>query len=188
MPRVFSQESGLYEPTLYTNSRDATQPTINNGNIVYGKTTSTLGGQSQLYIEHTNGETLASLSLMLNQISLKPHSYNAGNYYNLPTQLGDASNTVCAKGWSLPLNSGYSILINFYNFLNTPSNKDSALLNLPLSFLRSGSYGGGGSLDNQGSVGRYRMPSLRMDFDSSALYPTHNAYVKEGLSVRCVSR
>ena len=164
-----------------------TKPKVTNGNIVYGSSTSLPGGQSQFYIEHTEGQTLASLSLMKNQISLKPHIYNAGNYYNLPSQLGEAANTVCPYGWSLPPSSGYTDLIITYGFLNTPSNKDTTLLGLPLSFLRSGYYDNG-TLSSQGSYGFYRMSSQLLYFGSNYLNPTYGTNANYGISVRCVGR
>ena len=188
MPHVFDQESGLHEPTLYKNSRSTTTPTVNNGKIVYGASTSTVGGQSQFYIEYTDGEVLTSMSLMKNQVSLKPHAYNGGNYYNRPSGIGDITNTVCPHGWSLPVDNGYNNLVTIYNFLNTPSNKDSAFLNLPLSFLRSGYYSNSGSLSYQGSYGRYRMTSRSLLFDSGGLDPTNGTGADRGYSVRCVSK
>ena len=188
MPHVFDNQSGLNEPTLYTNSIDTTKPTVKNGNVVYGTSTSTMGGQSQFYIEYTEGQTLASLSLMLNQVSLKPHVYNAGNYYNLPSQLGDAANTVCPYRWSLPPSSGYTDLIITYGFFNTPSNKDTALLGLPLSFLRLGLYQNNGTRTGQSTSGDYRMVLFSLYFASTALQSIDYTYANYGLSLRCVAR
>ena len=83
-----------------------------------------------------------------------------------------------------------NFLTNYGVDYNTTKTKpyDVALLNLPLSFLRSGYYSTYGGLYNQVSYGNYRMASFSLLFDSGNLNPTNstNAYI--GYSVRCVSR
>ena len=135
---------------------------------------------------------------MLNQKSCIPHSYNAGNYYNFPAASASspdpATSSICPKGWILPQNgtpTGYAYFLLTYGIdHHVPSrpNQDSALLNLPLSFLRSGYYGNGGSLIVQGSNGGYRMASLSLYFGSRDLNPTNGTDAHYGFSVRCVSR
>ena len=130
------------------------------------------------------------------QQSCKPHTYNAGNYYNLPSQLGDAkSNSICSKGWRLPENgattSYFNLLLSYgidFNSGNKVSPYDAALLNLPFSYLRSGGYGNNGTLITQGVYGYYRMSSLSLYFSSSYLVPTYGTLADVGYSVRCVSR
>ena len=133
---------------------------------------------------------------MGNNVSCESHSYNAGNYYNYPAAaLGNnASNSVCPKGWTLPNNAkgtSYSRLLEAYGIdhaATTKSNYDSGLVNLPLSFLRSGIYSSSGTLTTQGSRGSYRMTSQRLYFHSDSLKPTNSTSAYTGYSVRCVSR
>ena len=86
---------------------------------------------------------------------------------------------------------------NYSNFLiiygidynaSSRTNQDSALLNLPLSFLHSGLYYNNGSLGQQGNRGYYRMASLILLFYLDRLDPTYGTNADYGYPVRCVSR
>ena len=55
-------------------------------------------------IEISNGQILLSNSIMLDQISCKPNTGNAGNWYNWIASTvngGSSSNSICPKGWTL---------------------------------------------------------------------------------------
>ena len=185
-----------YYPMRYINSINITTPTVSGTWVNYGTSASSTTDTNNCPVNRTNGEILYSGHFMTSQISCEPHAYNAGNIYNLPSQLGDAKyNNICPKGWMLPDNNGetsYSNLLIAYGINhNAGSNKtkpyDVALLNMPLSFLRSG-YLSDGTLKLQGNYGRYRMASLSLYFSSGALNPTYDTHDSYGYSVRCVSR
>ena len=181
----------------YVNTISAAKPSINGTWVDYGTGVTSKEDTNRCSVETTNGEMLTSGSLMSLQQSCKPHTYNTGNYYNLPSQLGDAKyNSVCPLGWKLPESenkTSYSNLLLAYGIdFNAGDNRvqpyDAALLNLPLSYLRSGNYYNTGTLSVQGSYGVYRMSSLSLLFNSSGLDPTYITYAYYGYSVRCVSR
>ena len=183
-------------PARYNNIISTSKPTINGSWVNYGEMSSK-ESLEKCAIETTSGEILNSGSFIGNSVSCESHVYNAGNYYNLPSQLGNAKyNSVCPKGWRLPENNGdtsYSNLLLAYGIDfdagdNRISPYDAALLNLPLSYLRSGYYYDTGALNYQGSNGYYRMSSLRLGFNSSNLNPTYSTNADVGYSVRCVSR
>ena len=181
----------------YNNSLSQTTPTVTDTWVNYGSASSS-ELSSLCDTELTEGQLLYSNSLMSLQKSCLTHSYNAGNYYNFPAASASSSepttNSICPKGWSLPQNgrnTGYSHLLENYGVdynASSRTNQDSALLNLPLSFLRSGDYSSGGSLGGQGNLGRYRMSSLRLHFGSGGLAPAYNTDAGGGYMVRCVSR
>ena len=180
----------------YINKINTSTPTVSGTWVNYGKEGSSKEDTNNCKTETTFGELMLDGSAMRYQLSCEPHAYNAGNYYNLPSQLGDAKyNDVCPKGWSLPDNNGktsYSNLLIAYGIDNSASKVsntfDAALINLPLSFLRSGRYVSNGSLYGQGNDGVYRMASLLLYFYSGGLDPADGTYASYGYSVRCVGR
>ena len=185
-----------YYPPRYINTIGTAKPTINGTWVNYGSASSTESSE-RCPVESTNGEILNSGSFMGGQASCRTHAYNAGNYYNLPSQLGNAShNSVCPLGWKLPDrndDTSYSNFLLAYNIdFNAGDNRissyDAALLNLPLSFLRSGLYTYTGALNYRSSVGEYRMSSLSLYSYLSDLIPTNDTNANYGFSVRCVSR
>ena len=212
MPKVFDYEKKYiykdefnrdvieYYPMKYKNNVNAAKPTINETWVNYGTGASSTADSNNCPVEMTSGEILNSGSFMNGQVSCEPNSYNAGNYYNFPAASAKSNeptpNSVCSKGWRLPEKNGdanYSNLLLSYSVdFNAGDNRiepyDAALLNLPLSFLRSGGYNGTGALNGQGYSGYYRMSSLRLLFYSSYLNPTNYADAYNGYSVRCVSR
>ena len=197
MPRVFSYEQGDGTPAKYANPISISKPSITDTWVNYGAATS-IDDAKACEIDITDGQLLYSKSQMLNQKSCVPHSYNTGNYYNFPAASTNtsepASSSICPKGWNLPQNTGntsYSHILDMYgidNFAATKSNYDSGLVNLPLSYLRSGYYYSDGTLYYQGISGVYRMTSQRLGFHSSNLNPTSNTDANRGYSVRCVGR
>ena len=134
----------------------------------------------------------------MHNVSCEPHAYNAGNYYNFPAASAStpepALSSICPRGWSLPQkdrDTDYAKFLMTYGIdynASSRSNQDSALLNLPLSYLRSGSYSASGSPHYQGNYGDYRMSSLSLGLGSGDLKPTDHTSADGGYSVRCVSR
>ena len=182
----------------YVNTISTTGPSINGTWVDYG-TASSAADTKNCSINATSGEILVSGSLMSLQQSCGPHTYNAGNYYNFPAASAStsepASSSICPLGWKLPESddkTSYSNLFQTYdidfNSMNMISPYDASLLNLPLSFLRSGRYYNTGALYGQGSYGVYRVSSLNLYFGSSSLVPTSSTSANDGYSVRCVSR
>ena len=199
--KIMNIDNRIYvSPMRYVNTISIGRPSINGTWVDYGTGISSKESSDNCIIEMTNGEILVSGSLMNLQQSCEPHSYNAGNYYNFPAvsaKSGEPTpNSACPKGWRLPDNNGdtsYSNLLLAYGIDfnagdNMVSPYDAALLNLPLSYLRSGYHNSTGALSSQDSVGGYRMSSLRLGFNSSSLYPTSSTFASDGFSVRCVSR
>ena len=195
MPRAFDYtQTDIDIPMRYNNSVSTAAPAINGTWVDYGKTTSSEVKYPLCQTETTDGQILFSDSQYLNNLSCEAHSYNAGNYYNLPSQLGNAlNNDICPKGWSLPdkyRKTDYSSFLIIYGIDYKPSKTspyDAALLNLPLSFLRSGIYYGDGSLGYQGTDGYCRMTSLRLFFNAGNLTPTYSTNANYGYSMRCVA-
>lgn len=199
---TFTNELGhtivKYYPVRYTNTTSKSKPVINGTWVDYGTGITSTANSTRCPVESTNGELLISGSLMSLQQSCEPHTYNAGNYYNYPSAAPNSNQlvSICSKGWRLPENdsdTSYSNLLLAYGIDfnagdNMVSPYDAALLNLPLSFLRSGAYLNTGSLSSRGSRGDYRMSWYRMNFTSILLFPNYDASAYTGYSVRCVSR
>ena len=193
-------QKDLEIPMRYNNSISTSKPNINGTWVDYGSVSSSEAKFPYCDIEQTDGMLLTSGSQSTNNISCNPHVYNAGNYYNFPATSAKSNtptlNSVCSLGWGLPendSNTSYSNLLMVYGIDFNAGDKmvepyDAALLNFPLSFLRSGYYDRTGALYGQGSYGYYRMTSLRLVFNSGLLSPANDTLAGNGYSVRCVSR
>ena len=133
-----------------------------------------------------------------------------GNYYNWPaatagtgtssvstdgTTVGDS---ICPKGWQLPLNANNK---SFNNLIRTvygisATNTDASVIAEPLHFIRSGGYSwNGGSLNLQGAYGNFWSAAAKdgtnaynLNFNSSNLNPQNTNNKGNGLTVRCVAR
>ena len=123
-----------------------------------------------------------------------------GNYYNWPAAVagktvdsGDASASICPKGWKLPKNSGDYSWYYLYNtgYSSNPTNFRSATNTGP-GYWSCSYYNS--KRDNAGSYGRWW--SRRADYssyayslytdNSSNVYPQNSANKRNGFSVRCV--
>ena len=207
MPHVFNYEKKYeykdtlgqihieYYPMRYINSANTTTPIVSGTWVNYGTGASSKADTNNCLVDRTNGEILYSGHFMTSQISCEPHAYDAGNYYNLPSQLGDAKyNNVCPRGWMVPQNNSSTSYANFliaygidYGSKNKTQPYDAALLNLPLSFLRSGRYDNN-STGNRGGTGYYRMSANQLALRSGDVNVGHNTFPTQGLSVRCIAR
>ena len=167
-------------------------------------------------IEYTNTNISSQYSCNPN---LTNPGLNAGNWYNFPTatagsdthlatssNLINAPNSICPKGWQLPPNAdtatekkSYNNLTrNAYQIANGPSGSvDTNLLaNSAMSFVRLGYYHYiYGSLDSRGDSGDYwsstaysATVSLYLYFHSGTLSPQSGYARAFGYSIRCVSR
>ena len=200
----YGQTSVEYYPPRYVNTIGTAKPTINGAWVGYGEVSSK-ESSGKCSVETTAGEILNSGSVANNNVSCKTHVYNAGNYYNFPSVVSDGNiaNSICPNGWRLPEsnnNTSYSDFLLTYNIDFNAENKliqpfDSALLNLPLSFLRSGIYYDLGSLNGRGSRGDYwsavgssSAGAHRLYFNSGDLRPQVSSSKYLGFAVRCVSR
>ena len=136
--------------------------------------------------------------------------YHVGNYYQYNAATAgtggtlvdqDALSSICPKGWRLPTGNSYTEnysfgkLTNAYGITNSANGtSDSVLLSSPLFFARGG-YIYSGSLDTQGSSGRYwsskahsnASDAYRLYFHSSDVTPSLNGNRSLGFSVRCVA-
>ena len=155
--------------------------------------------------ELTNGEILYSHSVMYFQKSCKPNTGNAGNYYSWPASTagsnissGNASNSICPRGWQLTTNTKTDtrswdyLLVTTYRY----SSNDNQLRLMPTSVPRAGYYlYTGGTLDDRGSSGLYwsgvaysSTNAYYLHFDSGQLLTQYSYTKSNGRSVRCVAR
>ncbi len=132
--------------------------------------------------------------------------YLAGNYYSWGaatagqaasiSSSGESTQSICPKGWRLPINSGDKS----YNTLLTSYGTNSGLLYgtqdirlAPLYFVYGG-YVNSSSLTNAGSLGYYWSSTAISNTSARGLYfttsvnPSSNTTRYLGFSVRCVAR
>ena len=121
-----------------------------------------------------------------------------GNYYNwyaatagtgtCAMESGNATSSICPKGWKLPIGSSFQALYDEYS-------SSSAMRGSPVNFVLSGDRDGSSTL-NQGSAGfywsstaYYNSYTYGLFLSSSNVLPA-NLYDGRyyGLSVRCVAR
>ena len=136
----------------------------------------------------------------------------SGNYYNWTAAVasnasgnitgGNATNSICPKGWRLPDTRTYEFSKMLYAYDVTKDATNGAgfatggynkLVSSPLWFVRSGSVSNG-SLNNSANFGSYWSSAVGsgsiafvLDFYSGNVYPARNGYRNLGLSVRCVA-
>ena len=163
-------------------------PKISNGKIVYGASTSAPGGLSQFYIERTDGQVLVSLSQMQNQVSLKPHTFNTGNYYNYFSNINNSANTICPTGWSLPLESIYPNISIIYNLHEIETEKDSAFLNMPFQFIKAGCYKESGNIEEISNYGYFRGNITSLQLHPKYINIAATNIAARGYLIRCVAR
>ncbi|MBR2994283.1 hypothetical protein IKF43_02755 [Candidatus Saccharibacteria bacterium] len=138
----------------------------------------------------------------------------AGNYYNWTATIasnssnsytsGNATNSICPKGWRLPDTRTYEFSKLLYAYDITKDDKNTAgyadgstsfnkMVSSPLYFVRSG-YVNNGSLSNSAGSGDYwssavDSASFAFDqyFNSSSVRPAYSNSGSYGLSVRCLA-
>ena len=134
---------------------------------------------------------------------------SAGNYYNWYAAtagegtdafvIGDAGDSICPRGWSLPHDSGKmsirNLITNVYSLTSNATN--AATLNAdPLNFILAGRYlsSGGASMKSLGTASLYWTSTMHDRYDDSAdtVYISTSSfsysYGKKGYgaSIRCV--
>ena len=152
-----------------------------------------------------------------------PYSYDIGNSYDgnlynwaaaAATNWGAATaqytimpNSICPKGWRLPLGpvasgdvSDFADLLSAHGVANPGGgyigSGFNGMTSNPLSFVRAGYVeGNGGTHYSSGTVGRYWTSVFHSDpdgymliFDSGGVYPNAIGKRHQGASVRCVAR
>lgn len=147
-----------------------------------------------------------------NNFSTTPFATNTthghvGNYYNYTaaiasndsygTNSGNQQNSICPKGWTLPINGEYGTLNDIYNEGKTGSGdqgRDRGLFNAPLYLVRAG-YVGGGSLGLAGYSAYYLSSTAYstayaryLDFYSTTVSPANTNNRWNGFSLRCHTR
>ena len=142
---------------------------------------------------------------MTNQVSCKPYTGNAGNWYSWSAGtaegnkgLGNEDNSICSRGWQMTVNddtntrSYYSLMYIIYNIQNI--NNDETIRYLPLSFVRSGNYHQG-SLSYRSTDGFYWSSTSNainnaysLSFYSGNLSTRDNLDKRRGFAIRCVAR
>ena len=102
---------------------------------------------------------------------------------------GNATASICPKGWRLPTGGGSGEFQTLYN--NYPSS--SALRSNPVNLTLSGGVGGG-SHNDRDSHGRYWSSTVHsnnyayyMHLETSNAYPTGHVSNGNGFSVRCIA-
>ena len=112
---------------------------------------------------------------------------------------GDATSSICPRGWRLPQNDGTSsynnLLFTSYGLQNN-SGSSTKMRSNPLDFsFAGGYYYDDGRVYNTGGLGHYWSSSVRssygawyLNFDSSYVSPQRWDLKAGGLSVRCVAR
>ncbi|MBO7699352.1 fibrobacter succinogenes major paralogous domain-containing protein [Candidatus Saccharibacteria bacterium] len=143
----------------------------------------------------TNSAACDNQSMVLNSGN---DSY--GTYYNwyaatagtgkYETSSGNASNSICPRGWRLPT-SGSS---GEFQALYSNYNSASAMMSSPVNFVLSGRRYGS-STSSRGSGGYYWSSTAlsssyayNLYLDSSNVYPADNFHKYYGFAVRCVAR
>ena len=197
-------------------------------NWVYSGTTpsSAEGGDTYFYTSDTNSNDTKYTSLQAceqdaHTITDCKH-YHVGNYYNYTatvasnnstgfnTQYNNAENSICPKGWRLPVainDAGTTIefgkLLSDYKIILTPTSSGYAytsdgFMNIrksPLWFVRSG-FINNGSLSSPTSGGYYWSStvfnvnsSYYLNFNSNVVNSSNNGDYKHfGRTIRCLAR
>ena len=118
-----------------------------------------------------------------------------GGTTNASTTSGNATGSVCPKGFTLPASSDYSSLTTTYH-ITDDSTGSTKLRQSPLAFVYTGRYNYyNGSLLNEGSSGYYwsRTASSGSNayylyFSSSSVAPQYGNVRGNGYALRCVGR
>ena len=184
------------------------------------------GGDTYFYTsDSTNNDTkYTSLSQCINYGHIKSdcEHFHVGNYYNWTAAVASnnsvradvnyamADNSICPKGWRLPIadSNGSSIyefgdLLYAYDIIQTrtgyPANYQSGgfekVRKSPLYFVRSGNIGGRNTLYFPGVYSYYWSSAVssgsgayHMEFSSNDMYPAGIDDRVGGRSVRCLAR
>ena len=129
---------------------------------------------------------------------------HVGNYYNWTASIasndsygtnpGNQQNSICPKGWTLPINGEYGTLNDIYNEGKTgdgDQGMDRGLFNAPLYLVRAGIVNGG-SLNNAGYNAYYWSSTANssayaryLNFLSTYVNPALYNYRWGGFSLRC---
>ena len=131
---------------------------------------------------------------------------HVGNYYNWTAVIasndsygatGSQHNSICPKGWRLPVNGEYGILNIKYNggLINEGGQgRDEGLFDAPLYLTRAGLINGG-LLRSSGYNGYYWSSTAynsagvsSLNFYSTYVNPAHNLSRWYGFSLRCLAR
>ncbi|MBQ3409856.1 hypothetical protein IJG66_00650 [Candidatus Saccharibacteria bacterium] len=147
--------------------------------------------------------------------------YHVGNYYNwnaatagsgytgstesysqkYTTSNQYAADSICPKGWKLPLGLNENTTDGSFNYLIrnkyniSVTNSDASVIINPMSFIRSGYYSYNGSLNAQGTSGGFWSSTVNnsnnargLNFSSSNLNPQGRNSKGYGFSIRCMAR
>ena len=126
--------------------------------------------------------------------------YSYGNYYNwyaatagtgtCAMESGDATSSICPRGWRLPTSGSSGEFQTLYNNYNS----FSAMTSSPVNFVLSG-YRYSSTTRSQKSAGYYWSSTAgdsddayRLSINSSSINPASNYHKYRGFSVRCVAR
>ncbi len=129
--------------------------------------------------------------------------YSQGNYYSWGaatagqassiTGAGQATQSICPKGWTLPINGAYGNLFGSYGANSGITYGGIAITGTPFYFVYGG-YVNSSTLYNAGSQGRYWSSTAYGSNSAYSLYfdtnvnPSTNFNRYYGFSVRCVAR
>ena len=133
-----------------------------------------------------------------------------GNYYNwyaatagtgtAAMASGNATDSICPKGWKLPNNSGSKSFLNLvtttYSLQNNSATDATKLLQAPLNFVRSGQYyWPNGQFNGKGVSGLWWSTAAQsivnvyyLHATSYGVFPQNAANKGHGFTIRCVAR
>lgn len=197
--------SGLWSDTTYTTLRyyDAGKYVYTGGsttNNCGGQTTGLAGCTSKGWVNVSGGNYAASSDPNFSSV-VSGNTYNAhylvGNYYSWGAATagtgnsitsGDASSSICPKGWKLPPNSGTGSYANVLSGVGL-----GAIFSAPYYMVYTGVIDGA-RLYDAGAQGRYWQSTASSDANAyvlkfdTVLDTTSTAYGRSyGRSVRCVA-
>lgn len=177
----------------------------------------TLEGNCPQYFEKVDGLSDSYEATPTSSISPDGTQYDAhyliGNYYQWNTATagtgasvgatGDATGSICPKGWSLPTNTKNVELVKAYEYsgVNGQAINAAGVTRIdykPLYFVKEGNiYLVNGTLRNAGYVGRYWSSSVysanielsyHLGLNNSTVIPSSTNARQLGLPIRCVNK
>ena len=227
----YTVNNGIY---TWTPSNTTTKATVNyTDNKIDGAWThshtapaSAEGGDTYIYTNNTTGDTPDDIYNPLQVCIETGHAatdcrhYHVGNYYNwtaaiasnnstnFNTNYNNAANSICPKGWRLPIATnannesrefgGLLVAQGIMSSNTANSYAANGFINIrksPLWFVRPG-YINGGTLYSAASNGYYWSSTVSdsynaydLLFNPGNVYPAYNDYGRrDGRSVRCLAR
>ena len=130
------------------------------------------------------------------QITKKVKLFSRRFYlYASSTTSGNATGSVCPKGWTLPTKDNFVNLITTTYGITSSSAGSTKLRSSPLDFTYTGYYSTSGSLGNETTYGNFwsrtayaSSSAYDLYFGSSSVGPQGNGFRGAGRSLRCTAK